>query len=89
MSEYKQKLAELIDSSELNPDQKELWRLFILHANDYEDEAVYEAANEGKDCLVVLTDNLRDKILAMISGKKEDWDRVIDDEENYIRGLTT
>jgi hypothetical protein len=85
--DYKIKLSELIGNSKLTPDQKELWNLFILNANKYEDEAIYEAASMGEDCLLLLTDNLRDKVLAMASGKKEDWVKVIDGEEKYLESL--
>jgi hypothetical protein len=85
--DYKTKLSELIDNSKLTLDQKELWKIFIMNADEYEDEAIYEAASMGEDCLLLLTDNLRDKVLAMASGKKEDWDKVIEGEEKYLESL--
>jgi hypothetical protein len=85
--DYKTKLHDLIEDSKLTTDQKELWKLFILNADEYEDEAIYEAASMGEDCLLLLTDNLRDKVLAMASGKKEDWDKVVDGEEKYLDSL--
>lgn len=66
MNNFKQKLGEFINSSDLTADQKEMWRLFILKANDMETEAVFEAVNEGRDCLMLLTNNLRDKIADLI-----------------------
>jgi hypothetical protein len=87
MADFKTKLNEYIENSKLTPDQKELWKLFILNADEYEDEAIYEAVAMGEDCLLLLTDNLRDKVLAMASGKKEDWDKVIDGEEKYLESL--
>jgi hypothetical protein len=87
MNDYKCKLLKLVDSSKLTIDQKELWKMFLMYSNELENEAVFEAANEGDDCLILLTDNLRDKILSMKSGKNEEWSKIAESEGEYSKQL--
>jgi len=81
------KFKELINDSKLNFDQKKLWELFILKADQNEVEAVFEAAQEESENLFLLTDHLRDKIFEMEETDEEGWDEVMDEEENYSKTI--
>lgn len=61
--DLKEKFTEFIKSSDLTPNQKGLWGLFITKASPEENEAVYEAVSESKENLILLTDHLRGKLL--------------------------
>ena len=80
---FKQKLADLIEDSDLSKEQKELWMLFMLKSIPDEDEAVFEAVNESKENLILLTKHLRDKILSMEQLKEEDWKELTNNEKDY------
>lgn len=69
MSVYKEKLDELIGSSDLEDNEKKLWNIFIKLAESPEDEAVYEAVSAGPDNLHLLTNHLMDKIWSMKQGR--------------------
>ena len=85
--DLRKKFKELIDNSKLNIDQKKLWELFILKADESEIEAVFEAAQEEEENIVLLTNHLRDKIIEMGEANKQEWDGVADNEEGYAEAL--
>jgi hypothetical protein len=82
--DYKQKLADHIDNSDLPQEQKDLWQLFMLKSISDEDEAVYEAVAESTENLILLTQHLRDKILSMEQMSNEGWSEVTKEQKKFI-----
>lgn len=74
---YKLKLKDLIVRSSLPAEQKDMWDLFLKISDEYEDEAVYEAASEDEDSLTLLTGHLRGKIDDMNAEGRKLWRRLI------------
>jgi hypothetical protein len=74
---YKLKLRDLIVKSALPTEQKDLWGLFLKISDEYEDEAVYEAASEDAESLTLLTGHLRDKIRDMNEEGRKIWRRLM------------
>jgi hypothetical protein len=81
---FKQQLADMVEASELNYDQKELWKLFMMKSIPEEDEAVYEAVSESSENLELLTKHLRDKIMSLDNLKDDGWKEVTKDEKEYV-----
>ena len=81
------KFKELVANSNLNDDQKKLWEFFILKADQNEVEAVFEAAEEEEENIILLTNHLRDKILEIEKDNRQDWEGVADNEEGYAEAL--
>lgn len=55
-------MADLVSSSGLDIEQKTLWELFLKISLPEEDEAIFEAANQGEENLRLLSNHLRQKI---------------------------
>lgn len=86
MSEHKEKLKSLIENSNLDPEKKKLWNVFMLGSEDQEDEAVYEAVSESEENLHLLSKYLEDKIRTMIGQNREKWERLVS-RHNEFAGL--
>ncbi len=84
---YNKDLKDLISNSSLNQNQKLLWDLFLKISNDDENEAVFEAANESKENIDLLTVHLRDKIWDMKQQNEKAWHYLTENEEKYAEIL--
>lgn len=63
---YSEKLKEVIDESDKLSDlERRLWGVFLKHSTELENEAVFEAVNEGEESLLLLSRNLYDKVMSM------------------------
>jgi len=82
---YKKKLEKLILTSSLLKEEKLLWRLFLKISSPAEDEAVFEAANEEKQNLSILTKYLADKIFDMGKDNKKAWAVLSKDEIKFTK----
>ncbi len=82
---FKEKLHTIIHTSSLAKDQITLWDLFLRISNGQEDEAIFEAINEGanEENLELLTEHLRSKILNMKSENKKIWKNVLSTEKRF------
>ena len=81
---YKTELKNIIGKSNIIDEQKKLWAIFLSKSMPLEDEAVYEAVSEGEENLLLLSNNLHDKVLAMITGSEKAWNKVLEDEKKYL-----
>ncbi|PLX28013.1 hypothetical protein C0583_02140 [Candidatus Parcubacteria bacterium] len=86
-NKFKNKLRELVESSNLNENKKLLWDIFLNISIADEDEAIYEAASESTENLELLTGHLRDKIWDMKENNEKAWKKLIADEEKYAHIL--
>lgn len=86
-NEFKKKLEDIINKSNLQADQKYLWQLFLKISRAEEDEAVYEAASEGNENLILLSQHLEDKLWDMKERNKEAWERLTGGEEEFAKDL--
>ena len=77
METSKTQLIELISSSELERDQKALWELFIGKLEEDHAKIVLKSLEENPQELVFLTENLQEKLTAIISGDDEAWKNII------------
>jgi len=87
---YKQKLESLITNSDLDKNDKGLWSLFITIAPPEEDEAVFEAVNESRESLNLLTNHLQEKIFSMRNINKNSWQKLVENKEkfsSFLKGL--
>lgn len=82
-NDFKDKLKNLVNSSKLNKDQKDLWELFMIISIPEEDEAIFEAASENEENLFLLSKYLRDKLYDMKSRNKQAWNKLVKDEIRY------
>lgn len=85
---FKEKLIDHINSSNLDADQKELWSLFVKLSYPNEDEAIYEAVTEDADSLDLLTKYLRDKIMTMKDANNDAWRTLVTNESRYAELLS-
>ncbi|MCU0679545.1 MAG: hypothetical protein MUC28_03850 [Planctomycetes bacterium] len=81
---YKEKMKKLVADSNIIPQQKKLWGILLSRSDALEDEAIYEAANSGEENLMLLSNNLHDKVLALIEGTNEAWQKVLEEEQKYL-----
>ena len=86
-NEYKEKLARLVNGSALEDNEKKLWQLFLKMALPEENEAVYDAANEGQENLQLLTKYLGDKIRDMKKDNQVAWQKIAQEEKELAKFL--
>ncbi len=79
------KLKKIIESQDLS-NQDSLIR-FISLLSTMKQLEIYNQAVESPEILSFLAKNLEEKEMAFTSGKKEDWDKVLNSEENFLREL--
>ena len=82
--DYKSKLKKLIADSDIIPQQKKLWGILLSKTDALEDEAYYEAVSSGEENLLLLSNNLHDKVLALVTGSEEAWQKVLEEEGRYL-----
>lgn len=86
-NEYKEKLDRLVNGSALEDKEKKLWQLFLKMALPEENEAVYDAANEGQENLQLLTRHLVDKIRDMKNDNQIVWQKIVQEEKELAKFL--
>lgn len=80
---FKDKLKQLVDKSDLNPCDKGLWSLFMAISPDEEDEAIYEALSESEENLEMLTKHLQGKIYSMQNINEDSWQKLVENPEKF------
>ena len=83
---HKEKLADLVASSNLSFSQKELWNLFMKASKVSEDRVVFEAANNDEENLFFLTKHLQEKIWEH-NIKKESWKDILENQGELAKLL--
>lgn len=78
-------LSEIIISSSLSKERKDVWNVFIDAATGQEIIPILDALASDEDALLFLTENLTDKIAATKIRDKSVWSAVIQKEKEYIR----
>lgn len=63
---FKEKLAQIINNSNLENKQKILWQIFIKEASEDENEAVFEAVSGDEENLKLLTEHLYEKVRELV-----------------------
>ncbi len=84
---YKNDFKKLIVNSKLNQNQKLLWDLFLRIADPEETEAVFEAASESEENIILLTKYLKDKIKYMKENNEKAWLELTENQEKYAKIL--
>lgn len=87
---FKDKLKNLVEKSNLDECDKGLWILFMAISPAEEDEAVYEAVSESDENLKMLTEHLQGKIYSMRDISKEGWQKLVANQDkfaSFIDGL--
>ncbi|HAM88401.1 MAG: hypothetical protein US83_C0004G0017 [Candidatus Falkowbacteria bacterium GW2011_GWC2_38_22] len=80
---FKDKLKQLVDKSDLNACDKGLWSLFMAISPSEEDEAIYEAVSESDDNLKMLTEHLQGKIYSMQNINEDGWQKLVNNPEKF------
>lgn len=83
INNYKDKLKQLVDKSDLDNCDKGLWSLFMAISPDEEDEAIYEAVSEGDENLKMLTEHLQGKIYSMQNINEDSWQKLVANPEKF------
>jgi len=81
----KETLKKIVEDSSLELDQKTLWYKFIETSREKDIEAIVKAVEDDKSNLEFLTKNLQDKIQALQSDNDQDWDKVVEGEEEHLK----
>lgn len=87
-NQYKERLEKLVIESSLQEDRKYLWQLFLKISTDEENEAVFEAASEGNENLILLSKHLEDKLWDMKENNKYAWEKLVEDESEFAEQLS-
>jgi len=82
---FKTKLNDFIEKSNLSNEQKLLWQLFLKISKPEEDEAVCEAVTEQPENIDILTKHLADKIFDMGKDNKKAWEIISKDEKKFAK----
>lgn len=80
-------LEKIINESTLDEKQKLLWSDFIRKNENQELEPVLDALKEDVSVLDFLTKNLEDKIEFLKSKNKTDWEKIMNEENQFINKI--
>ncbi|MCD6270600.1 hypothetical protein J7J23_02345 [bacterium] len=82
-----QKIKELVLSSDISPEDQEELLLAFFKTDDAELEPVLKLFLEDKSWIQKISDNLKAKNTAAITGDRNLWKRILQDEETQLRKL--
>lgn len=87
MNNPKVSIRELVASSSLGDEQRNMWDKFLEKLRDEEAQLVLESLQDHSQNLQLLTSNLQKKIEAIQSQDSETWKDIIEDEKLHLAGL--
>lgn len=79
----KEQLTQIINTSNLTAEDKELWQQAIENLEEDDLQAILDILNEDPSQLSFLTGNLRTKVNALKSDDQNAWDLAVSEEEQY------
>lgn len=77
-------LNTVITDSRLSDQQKETWYQFIDVIIESDALSILSTIKEDTNVLDFLTENLEEKLKAMKTGNKNDWNNIVKKEKDYI-----
>jgi hypothetical protein len=83
----KSKLSEIIISSKLNENDKQLWNKFIEVTSEDIISDIYEALKDDKIDIKFLTKNLKEKLDAFVNQDENKLNEIIGEEADIIKNL--
>ncbi|OGN00753.1 MAG: hypothetical protein A3I26_03170 [Candidatus Yanofskybacteria bacterium RIFCSPLOWO2_02_FULL_43_10] len=77
-----------IQESGLSGDDKKVWDEALAVIDDDESQNLLDIFNEDADQLQWFTDNLKNKKEAILSGNKEEFNKILDEEREMLNKLS-
>lgn len=87
MNNPKVSIREIVASSSLDDEQKNMWDKFLEKLQDKEAQLVLESLQDHSQNLQLLTSNLQKKIEAIQNQDNETWGSIVEDERRYLAKL--
>jgi len=72
----------------LSGDDKKVWDEALAVIDDDESQNLLDIFNEDADQLQWFTDNLKNKKEAILSGNKEEFNKILDEEREMLNKLS-
>ncbi len=85
MEEIRNKIMEKLRDAFIAPDELELWSKALATMDEQSLGAIQRVLETDSDSPRILTDNLKAKRAAIRSNDRDQWDRILESEKQYLQ----
>lgn len=88
MNNSKETILSIIKNSSLSSEQKAVWDGFLENLEDELVLNLLDAIKEDESALHLLTENIEEKFVALISKDQDEWEKITQKEKEILADIS-